>query len=370
MPLCPCCGRRVFEVATARLAATGTQCAHAGCLAASAASGGGAPLPGVRRVPNLAAGIGVERGAGLRADSPAGARGRSRARDGFGIRNAWSAEDPRNPVARGPPPPDSSPAHPSRGGPRNRGGAARHLGQHRLSRHHGRVRQRRRRHPVGHHLQRPHLRGAHAGARSPRGHRRSQAGVRDRARVECGRPRAVRARTDVRMAACRARPPGGGNRVSPELRPRPRDPLVLRTRTQPGPRLVHHRVRRRPHAGARRRGRARGPLRMAGGVLVQGASRARRGRSGRLPGAGPGSREAGRAVRPARRARSRRDPRRRSACPQPGAPLRMGRAPLPRRSRPHRGLVRAPRAAHPAPRHRRAPVPDPNRSRPPTSPTC
>ena len=255
--------------------------------------------------------------------------------------------------------PGPSPAHPPRGGPRDLRGAARHLRQHRVPRHHRGVRQRRLRHPVGDHLQRPHLREPHARARAPRRHRGPQAGVRGGAPVERGRPRPLRPRVVLRLAARGPRPAGSGDRVPPELRPRPRDPLVSGTGPQPGPRLVHHRLRGRPHARADHRGHPRRPLGLAGRILVPAAARADRGRAGRLPGARPGPRDARRTLRPSRRARARRHPRRHPPRPQPGASPRLGRGPRRRRSRSRRGLVRAPRAPHPAPRHRRAPVPDP-----------
>ena len=257
---------------------------------------------------------------------------------------------PPGPVA-GPPPPAS--AHAPRRGPRHIGGAARHLGQHRVPRHHGRVRQRRRGHSVGHHLQCPHLREPDARARAPRGHRRPQAGVRDRAPLERGGPRIVRARDHLRRSARGPRPAGSGDRVPAELRPRPRDPLVPGTGPEPGARLVHHGLRGRPHARAGDRRRPRRPLGVARRVLVPGAPRAARGRAGRRPGAGPGPCDAGRIIRPSRRGRARRRPRRHPPCPQPGAPLRVGGAPRRGRGRSHGALVRAPRASHRAPGHRR-----------------
>ena len=63
----------------------------------------------------------------------------------------------------------------------------------------------------------------------------------------------------------------------------------------------------------------------------------------------PGHATPGEPFDPSRRARARRHPRRHPPRPQPGASPRLGRGPRRRRGRSRRGVVRAPRAPHPAP---------------------
>ncbi len=152
-------------------------------------------------------------------------------------------------------------------------GAARHVGEYRLSRHHPRIRPGDRRYPVGGDLLRADLCQPAAGARAHRRHRRSRAGVPDRPDLERRGVAAGQLRAELWRDAGVSLPAGRRRRAGAELRRGTGDIALWRGAAQPGARHLHHDAGARPDARSAARRRADGGLGLARGVLVPDSDR-------------------------------------------------------------------------------------------------